>query len=193
MTLTDQVNVLLVDDQPTHLLLMQAVLADMGATLVCASSGEEALEAVADTDFAVILLDVRMPRMDGFEAARRIRALPRSRLTPIIFVTADEGASDVDAAYALGAVDVLAKPLAPAAVRGKVAFFIELYRSKEELTTERAFLSAVLASVEDGIVACNADGVLTLIRTPSMTGQMLALDGGQHLEYPARRAPTPRS
>ncbi len=167
MTLTDRVNVLLVDDQPTHLLLMEAVLADMGASLVCAGSGEAALEAVADTDFAVILLDVRMPGMDGFEAARRIRALPRSRLTPIIFVTADEGASDVDAAYALGAVDVLAKPLAPAAVRGKVAFFIELFRSKQELTTERAFLTAVLASVEDGIVACDAEGVLTLFNRAS--------------------------
>jgi len=162
VTPNDRVSVLLVDDQPTHLLLLEAMLADMGATLVNAGSGQAAIEAAAQTDFAVVLLDVRMPGMDGFEVAQRIRALPLSRLTPIIFVTADERASDVEAAYALGAVDVLAKPLAPAAVRGKVAFFIELFRSKQELTNERAFLSAVLGSVEDGIVACDAEGVLTL-------------------------------
>ena len=161
------IRVLLVDDQPTHLLLLEAVLEDLGAVLVRAASGEEALQAVGKSDFAVILMDVRMPTMSGFEAARRIRALPRSRLTPIIFVTADGIDAGMDEAYALGAVDILTKPIAPAAVRGKVSFFIELFRSKQELTAERAFLSAVLESVEDGIVACDAQGVLTLFNRAS--------------------------
>src|SRR5690606_3432747 len=106
-----EVRVLLVDDQPTHLLLLEAVLEDLGATLVRAASGEEALQVVREGDFAVILMDVRMPTMSGFEAARQIRALPRSRLTPIIFVTADGIDGGMDEAYALGAVDILTKPI----------------------------------------------------------------------------------
>ncbi len=163
------VNVLLVDDEPANLLALEVVLEPLGATLVRASSGTEALRKLQDTDFAAILLDVRMPGMDGFEAAKLIRSRPRSRATPIIFVTADGSELSVEEAYAMGAVDFLTKPLMPAIIKAKVAFFIELQRGKDELraaerraSQERAFLAAVLEAIEDGVVACGADGRLTL-------------------------------
>lgn len=128
------VQVLLVDDEPANLLALEAVLHDVGATLVRAGSGEQALSAAADTDFAAILMDVRMPGMDGFETARLLRGRPRSRNTPIIFVTASDSAEfSVEQAYALGAVDFLTKPLVPAVIKAKVQVFLELYRSREEL------------------------------------------------------------
>ncbi len=163
------VNVLLVDDEPANLLALEVVLEPLGARLVRASSGEEALRKLQDTDFAAILLDVRMPGMDGFEAAKLIRSRPRSRSTPIIFVTADGSELSVEEAYAMGAVDFLTKPLMPAIIKAKVAFFIELQRGKDELraaerraSQERAFLAAVLEAIEDGVVACGSDGKLTL-------------------------------
>ena len=132
-------------------------------------SGQEALRQLRDQDFAAVLLDVRMPGMGGFETARLIRAQRRSRATPIIFITADASAVSVDEAYALGAVDLLTKPLKPAVLKAKVGFFVELHRSKKELEAaerqavqDRAFMSAVLEAVEDGIVACGPDGALTL-------------------------------
>ena len=162
--------VLIVDDQPANRLALEAVLQELGAELVLASSGTEALMRTLQDDFAAILLDVRMPGMDGFEAARLIRSRARSRGTPILFVTAVDSAEPyLEDAYALGAVDFLTKPLQPAVLKGKVAFFIELQRSREELrqaerqaVNERAFLAAVLDAVQDGIVACDAQGRLTL-------------------------------
>ncbi len=163
------VNVLLVDDEPANLLALEVVLEPLSATLVRANSGVEALRKLQDTDFAAILLDVRMPGMDGFEAARLIRSRPRSRTTPIIFVTADAFELSAEEAYAMGAVDFLTKPLLPAVIKAKVAFFIELQRGKDELraaerraSQERAFLAAVLEAIEDGVVACDAEGRLTL-------------------------------
>jgi PAS domain S-box-containing protein len=127
-------HVLLVDDQPANLLALEAVLETLGVNLVRAVSGPEALEALARQDFAAVLLDVRMPGMDGFEVAREIRARARSRFTPILFVTAgDDPDDDMLSAYALGAVDFLAKPLRAEVLKAKVGVFVELYRSKEEL------------------------------------------------------------
>jgi PAS domain S-box-containing protein len=161
--------ILLVDDKPANLLALEAVLHELGEPLVRAGSGEEALRRLRDEDFAAVLLDVHMPGMDGFETARLIRAQRRSRGTPIIFVTADATDLSVEEAYAIGAVDLLTKPLVPAVLKAKVAFFVELHRSKQELQAtesravkDRAFLSAVLETIEDGIVACGPDGALTL-------------------------------
>jgi PAS domain S-box-containing protein len=161
--------ILLVDDSPANLLALEAVLQALGEPLVRAGSGQEALRRLRDADFAAVLLDVRMPGMDGFEAARLIRAQRRSRRTPIIFVTADASDLSVEAAYAIGAVDFLTKPLVPSVLKAKLAFFVELHRSRQELQAaerkvvqDRAFLAAVLEAVEDGIVACGADGKLTL-------------------------------
>jgi signal transduction histidine kinase len=127
-------DVLLVDDQPANLLALEAMLADAGLNLVRAASGPEALRRVLGCDFAVILLDVQMPGMDGFETARLIRGRARSRFTPIIFLTAyDSGPSVVADAYALGAVDFLIKPLVPVILRAKVMVFVELFRKAEQV------------------------------------------------------------
>ncbi|MBA3771604.1 MAG: response regulator [Ramlibacter sp.] len=161
--------ILLVDDEPANLLALEAVLQELGEPLVSVPRGEDAIRRLRDGDFAAVLLDVRMPGMDGFETARLIRAQRRSRTTPIIFITADPSDVSIDEAYAMGAIDFLAKPLAPAVLKAKVAFFVELHHSKQELhaaeqqaVQDRAFLSAVLETMEDGIVACGADGKLTL-------------------------------
>lgn len=127
-------NVLLVDDQPANLLALEAALDSLGVNLVRAVSGPQALAALAQRDFAAVLLDVRMPGMDGFEVAREIRSRPRSRFTPILFVTAgDDPDEAMLSAYALGAVDFLTKPLRSEVLKAKVGVFVELYRSKEEL------------------------------------------------------------
>jgi signal transduction histidine kinase len=127
-------HVLLVDDQPANLLALEAALDSLGVNLVRAVSGEQALAALLKQDFAAVLLDVRMPGMDGFEVAREIRSRARSRFTPILFVTAgDDPDEAMLSAYALGAVDFLAKPLRTEVLKAKVGVFVELYRSKEEL------------------------------------------------------------
>lgn len=163
MTSDNPVHVLLVDDQAVNLALLEAVLAGLDATLISVESGAEALAQAEAQDFAAILLDVRMPLMDGFETARRLRQIRRSAATPIIFVTAaDSSQLQLEEAYQLGAVDLLAKPILPAVVRAKVAFFVEHFRAQQALQAERAFLAAVLEVVEDGVVACDAEGRLTV-------------------------------
>src|SRR5687767_3937094 len=118
----EKANVLLVDDHPANLLALEAVLADLGHDLVKATSGEEALRLLLGRDFAVVLLDVRMPGLGGFETARLIRGRERSRHTPIIFLTAhDDDSLSAEQAYTLGAVDYLVKPLVPVMLRAKVA------------------------------------------------------------------------
>jgi PAS domain S-box-containing protein len=127
-------HVLLVDDQPANLLALEAALDSLGVDMVRAMSGPAALAALEKQDFAAVLLDVRMPGMDGFEVAREIRSRARSRFTPILFVTAgDDPDEAMLSAYALGAVDFLAKPLRTEVLKAKVGVFVELYRSKEEL------------------------------------------------------------
>ena len=127
-------HVLLVDDQPANLLALEAALDSLGVDMVRAVNGPQALQALEERDFAAVLLDVRMPGMDGFEVARQIRARARTRFTPILFVTAgDDPDEAMMSAYALGAVDFLSKPLRAEVLKAKVSVFVELYRSKEEL------------------------------------------------------------
>ncbi|MES2759363.1 MAG: response regulator [Pseudomonadota bacterium] len=124
-----KVRILLVDDQPANLLVLQSVLAELDEELVSVNSGEEALRAVLDDAFAVVLLDVQMPTMNGFETAALLRRHPRSQELPIIFLTAAATADfPVEAAYALGAVDYMTKPFNPVVLRAKVAVFIDLHR-----------------------------------------------------------------
>jgi PAS domain S-box-containing protein len=126
-------NVLLVDDEPANLLALEAVLAGLGR-LVRATSGAEALRLLLEEDFAVVLLDVQMKGLDGFDTAQLIRSRDRTRHTPIIFLTAYESADFPAAkAYTLGAVDYLLKPLTPVILRAKVAFFIELFQKTERV------------------------------------------------------------
>jgi signal transduction histidine kinase len=129
-----QAKILLVDDEPKSLFALQELLSTLGQNLMIAQSGEEALRLALKNDFAVMLLDVRMPGMDGFETARMIRSRERSRLTPIIFLTAaaDEMGS-MFRGYEAGAVDYLPKPVVPEILKAKVAVFVELFRKSERL------------------------------------------------------------
>jgi two-component system sensor histidine kinase/response regulator len=128
------VNILLVDDEPANLLALEAVLESLGQNLVQASSGEEALRHIIKTDFAVILLDVLMPGMNGFETASLIRQRDSNRHTPIIFLTAMEKAeNEMFKGYSLGAIDYLVKPFVPAVLRSKVSVLIDIYRKNAEV------------------------------------------------------------
>jgi len=130
----EPVNILLVDDQPANLVALEAMLQRLGQNVVTAASGREALKHLLAEDFAVILLDVKMPEMDGFETAALIRERERSRLTPIIFLTAaDRSETLALRGYAVGAVDYLIKPVVPEFVRSKVQVFVDLARSNDEL------------------------------------------------------------
>lgn len=165
-----KVNVLLVDDQPANLLALQAILEDLGANLVQARSGEEALSLSPADEFAVILLDVQMHGLDGFQTARLIREREQ-RHTPIIFVTAHEtDRTTLEQAYALGAVDFLVKPLVPIILRTKVAGFIELFQKTEQvrrqaqllLDSERqGFQRAVMDNMAEGLYTVDTRGLLT--------------------------------
>src|SRR5688572_19632966 len=132
------VKILIVDDQPANLLVLEVVLESLGHTLVRASSGREALKCLLQDDFALILLDVYMPGMDGFETAELIRARKRSRYTPIIFLTAI-GTSDthISRGYSVGAVDYLFKPIVPEILRAKVAALVDLFL-KTAMVAEQA-------------------------------------------------------
>lgn len=127
-------NILLVDDQPENLLALEVILADLEQNIIKANSGKEALKCLLENDFAVILLDVQMAGMDGFEAAKLIRQRRQCHYTPIIFLSA-HFTEDVHAsqAYALGAVDYIIKPFVPEILRSKVSVFVDLYRKGEEL------------------------------------------------------------
>src|SRR6195256_3653243 len=128
MSSSSVASILIVDDDRGNLMALQELLQGLGQNLVLAHSGEEALRCVLKQDFAVILLDVRMPGVDGFETARLIRERQRSRHTPVIFVTgATEDVGSVFRGYEVGAVDYIVKPLIPEVLKSKVAVFIELY------------------------------------------------------------------
>jgi signal transduction histidine kinase len=131
----EKVNILLVDDQPARLLTYESVLKELDQNLVSARSGVEALEQLMRQDFAVVLLDVSMPDMDGFEAARLIHEHPRFERTPIIFVTGVH-ISELDRlrGYKVGAVDYVSIPVVPEILRSKVAVLVELYCKRRELS-----------------------------------------------------------
>jgi two-component system sensor histidine kinase/response regulator len=133
--------ILIVDNQPENLLSMEAVLSDSLAYLVTARSGKEALMAVLEYDFALILMDVQMPEMDGFETAEIIRQRQQSQHTPIIFVTAiNKDAQHLFRGYSLGAVDYVFKPYLPEILKSKVAVFIAMYLKTAELRRRKEHL-----------------------------------------------------
>lgn len=135
------VNILMVDDKRANLVALEAILACPSYNLVKATSGEEALKHVLTQDFAVILLDVMMPEMDGFEFARLVRQRVRSQSTPIIFLTAI--AKDTrfqHQGYAVGAVDYLQKPLDPDIVKAKVSVFVELFLKNKQIKMQEMLL-----------------------------------------------------
>ncbi|MEH2253367.1 hybrid sensor histidine kinase/response regulator [Nostoc sp.] len=148
MQMEPKVNILLVDDKLENLLALEAILEKLGENLVRATSGEEALRCLLHQDFAVILLDVQMPGMDGFETATLIRNRGRSRHTPIIFLTAFSSSDQMlFKGYALGAVDYLLKPLDPNILTSKVTVFVELFKKTEAVKQQAAQLVAVNAEL----------------------------------------------
>jgi CheY-like chemotaxis protein len=131
-----EAGVLMVDDREDNLLALEAVLGTLDVPLVRAMSGEEAMKALLRQDFAVILLDVLMPGMDGFETASHIKRLDQTRDVPIIFLTGAESASEAGYAfrgYATGAADYVTKPFDPWMLRSKVSVFLELHRKNQQL------------------------------------------------------------
>jgi DNA-binding response OmpR family regulator len=134
MAANDKVNVLLVDDQPAKLLAFEVILQDLGENLIKASSAREALEHLLKSDVAVVLVDVCMPELDGFQLAAMIREHPRFQKTAIIFISAIH-LTDVDRlrGYEMGAVDYVPVPVVPEVLRAKVKVFAELFRKTREL------------------------------------------------------------
>lgn len=133
MSDSEIVNILVVDDLPEKLLVMDSVLGELGQNIITASSGEEALRKVLEHDFAVILLDVNMPGMDGFETAAFIRKRKKSAHTPIIFITAFSDEMHTAQGYSLGAVDYILSPVVPEILRTKVKVFVELFRMSQQV------------------------------------------------------------
>src|SRR5262245_38733805 len=130
----EKVNILMVDDQPAKLLSYEVILSELGENLIKAGSGREALEHLLKTDIAVVLMDVSMPEIDGFELAEIIRQHPRYQQTAIIFISAVH-LTEVDQikGYAHGAVDYISVPVIPDLLRAKVSVFAELYRKTRQL------------------------------------------------------------
>ena len=139
---------LLVDDDEGNLLSLQATLEDLVDELVLAQSGEDALRHLLDTDFAAILLDVKMPGMDGFETAGLIRNRKKSQTTPILFLTGFRSDDHLFRGYDLGAVDFLFKPISPEVLRSKVAVFVELARNNTLLRQNAHVLARAARRVD---------------------------------------------
>src|SRR5262249_12942318 len=151
----DKVDILIVDDLPEKLLVLESVLSELNERIVTARSGEEALRRVLERDYAVILLDVNMPGMDGFETAALIRNRKKSAHTPIIFLTAYADEMHAHRGYSLGAVDYILTPVVPEVLRTKIRVFVDLFRMTRQVrrqAEERIALAheqAARAAAED--------------------------------------------
>src|SRR5436190_20294561 len=156
--LKTKVNILVVDDDATKRFALRTILAPLDENVVEASSGADALRQLLRNEFAVVLLDVRMPIMDDFETAQLIRQRPRSELTPIIFVTAlDQAETDMRRGYTLGAVDFVFAPVVPSIMRAKVSVFVELYRAQQELRRYRTQLETLVEERTIALTAVNRE------------------------------------
>ena len=129
----EKVNILVVDDLQEKHVVFRTILDELGQNIISARSGKEALAAILEQDFAVILLDVNMPDIDGLETAGLIRQYKRSAQTPIVFITAYVDDVQASRGYALGAVDYIPSPVVPEVLRSKVRVFVELYRMNRQL------------------------------------------------------------
>jgi PAS domain S-box-containing protein len=187
--LASRVEILLVDDRPENLLALEAILEPLGHTLIRAQSGEDALRALLAHEFAVILLDVQMPGMNGFEVARIVKSRERTRHIPIIFLTAISKEDEyVFTGYSVGAVDYLFKPFQPEILRSKVAALVDLHlkqikiaeqeqqlhvaerqemelRHMRELLQSEARFRDIVGSAMDAIIAIDAKGTVTLFNS----------------------------
>ena len=142
------VTILAVDDREENLLALEAILGSLGHNILRATSGQKALKHLLVADVSLILLDVQMPDMDGYETAAHIKSRPRTQDIPIIFLTAiDREAHQSYRGYAAGAVDFLAKPFDPWVLRAKVEVFVELHRAQQRLFARTAELERRLVSL----------------------------------------------
>jgi PAS domain S-box-containing protein len=183
----DRVNILLVDDRAENLLALDAILEPLGERLVRAHSGDEALKCLLTDEFAVILLDVQMPGLNGFETAELIKSRERTRDIPIIFLTAiSKDEAYVFRGYSVGAVDYMSKPFQPDVLRSKVAVFVDLYRKQRQLKRQERLLheatlrelelehrarllaqeartAQIISTAMDAIIVLDADRHITLV------------------------------
>src|ERR1051326_8914829 len=173
-SLQEQVKILLVDDSRENLVSLEAALEGLGQDLVLAQSGNEALRHLLESDFAAILLDVKMPGLDGFQTAELIRSRKRSRRTPIIFLTAYRSDEHLFRGYHLGAVDVLYKPVVPEILRSKVSVFVELSRNTallerqaEVLRKAEAKFRLLLEAAPDAMIISSEQGEIQLMNSQS--------------------------
>src|SRR5437016_1709437 len=166
MSATEKINILLVDDRRENLLALEGILKSLDENLIKASSGVEALKYLLRNDVAVILLDVEMPDMDGFQTATLIRDREKSRHTPIIFLTAiSKSDLHVSQGYSLGGVDYIFKPFSPDVLKSKVSAFVAMFEQRQEvqrqsalLKAERDFAAAILDTVANFVLVLDPDG-----------------------------------
>jgi PAS domain S-box-containing protein len=159
LTAVESLPILLVDDQPENLRTLEAVLEPLGYPLVTSSSGHGALRLLLERDFAMILLDVRMPGLDGLETARLVKERARTRDVPIVFLTASrDDVPDIMRGYSVGAVDYMLKPFDPELLRSKVLVFVELETSRRALKRSEALLSGAFEAAPIGKTVLDSDG-----------------------------------
>src|SRR5579862_4707565 len=168
----DRAKILLVDDSAENLISLEATLDGLGQDLVLAKSGTEALRYLLEDDFAAILLDVKMPDMDGFQTAEMIRARKRSRHTPILFLTGYKSDEHLFRGYDLGAVDFLFKPIVPEILRSKVTVFVELSRNTALLRRQADVLGraeqkfrSLLEAAPDAMIISSEEGQISLVNS----------------------------
>ena len=153
--MAEKAKILLVDDRAENIVALEAILSSLNQVLVPARSGDAALRALLSDEFAVILLDVLMPGMDGFETAAHIKRRPKTRDVPIIFLTARNAEPDYAfRSYSAGAVDYIAKPFDPWVLRAKVSVFVDLYTKSRQLRDQAAMLRGRLG---DSLAAAQAE------------------------------------
>jgi signal transduction histidine kinase len=166
--------VLIVDDTVANLIALEALVNTLGCGVVTAASGAKALELASMSEYAVILLDVMMPDMDGFETLRRLRLLPSARTTPVVFMTAQSlESAALERAYALGAVDYITKPISPPVLLGKVRAFVAMFEQAQEIQRQTEALRAKDRYL--GVLAHD-------LRTPLSVVGMTAVQLSQHAD-----------